>query len=76
MKTRSGKTKSVCLSIIFSVISSSESGVLCNLFLLLQNKTVQILIPDTDAQLFSFHVKRGRDFGRSRGSGFADMNGS
>ena len=39
-----------CLSIIFSVISSSEFGVLGNLLLLLRNKTVKILIPDTDAK--------------------------
>lgn len=41
-----------CLSIIFSVISSSEFGVLGNLLLLLRNKKVKILIPDTDAKFF------------------------
>lgn len=66
----------ICFSTIFSVISSSESGVLFNLLLLLRNKTVKILIPDTDAEIFFFYVERGRHFGRSRGSGFADMNGS
>ena len=65
-----------CLSIIFSVISSSEFGVLRNLLLLLRNKTAKILIPDTDAEFFFFYVERGRDFGRSRGRGFASKNGS
>lgn len=65
-----------CLSSIFSVISSSEFGVLLNLLLLLRNKTVKILIPDTDAEFFFFYVERGRDFGRSRGCGLALMNGS
>ena len=65
-----------CLSIIFSVISSSEFGVLRNLLLLLRNKTAKILIPDTDAEFFFFYVERGRDFGRSRGRGFAFKNGS
>ena len=70
------ENKIICFSIIFSVISSSESGVLFNLLLLLRNKTVKILIPDTDAEFFFFYVERGRDFSRSRGSGFAFMNGS
>ena len=65
-----------CLSIIFSVISSSEFGVLRNLLLLLRNKTAKILIPDTDVEFFFFYVERGRDFGRSRGRGFAFKNGS
>ena len=65
-----------CLSIIFSVISSSEFGVLRNLLLLLRNKTAKILIPDTDAEFFFFYVERGRDFGRSGGRGFAFKNGS
>ena len=66
----------ICLSIIFSVISSSEFGVLLNLLLQLRNKTVKIRIPDTDAEFFFFYVERGRDFGRSRGRGFAFKNGS
>ena len=49
----------ICLSIIFSVISSSEFGVLRNLLLLLRNKTVKILIPDTDAEFFSFTLREG-----------------
>ena len=76
MKTRSGKTKSVTFQFFFSVISSSEFGVLRNLLLLLRNKTAKILIPDTDAEFFFFYVERGRDFGRSRGRGFAFKNGS
>ena len=45
-----------CLSIIFSVISSSEFGVL------LRNKTVKILIPDTDAKFF-FTLRDGGTLG-------------
>lgn len=51
-----------CLSIIFSVISSSEFGVLGNLLLLLRNKTVKILIPDTDANFF-FTLRDGGTLG-------------
>ena len=45
-----------CLSIIFSVISSSEFGVL------LRNKTVKILIPDADAKFF-FTLRDGGTLG-------------
>ena len=45
-----------CLSIIFSVISSSDFGVL------LRNKTVKILIPDTDAKFF-FTLRDGGTLG-------------
>ena len=52
-----------CLSIIFSVISSSEFGVLRHLLLLLRRKTVKILIPDTDAEFFSFTLREGGTLG-------------
>ena len=51
------------LSSISSVISSSEFGVLLNLLLLLRNKTVKILIPDTDAEFFSFTLREGGTLG-------------
>ena len=48
-----------CLSITFSLISSSEFGVLWNLLSLSRNKTVKIRIPDTDAEFFSFTLREG-----------------